>query len=157
MPIWELPSNLDGVEYGVPRLLKRLLEPAEKESTADAFLLRIHTQVPGSRSDPEVNGHFVAFGNACTHMGCLLATEHGHHVCHKPPTDTSPEKVVCGPCPCHGTSFDLTREGLVILGPATQNLPQLELDIDGRVATGWRNDVVDPRDENWPGPADTGE
>ena len=134
-----------------------MLEPAENESTADAFLLRIYIQVPGSRSDPEGNGHFVAFGNACTHMGCLLVTEDWHHIRHETPTDTSPEKVVCGPCPCHGTSFDLTREGLVILGPATQNLPQLELDIDDRVATRWRNDAVDPRDEKWPVPTDAGE
>lgn len=153
MPKWELPSRLDTVDFGVPRLLK----PVGNESTADAFMLRIHTPVPGSRSNPEGEGHFVAFGNACTHMGCLLAGQDWHFVSYKEPTDSSPEEVVCGPCPCHGTSFDLTREGLVILGPATQNLPQLELDIQGRVATGWRNNAIDPRDENWPGPADTGE
>lgn len=152
MSVWKLPSTLDDVKFGVPFLL----EPAENESAAAAFLLRIHTQVPGSKSDPDVDGQFIAFGNACTHMGCLLATEDWHHIHHDPPTDSSPEKVVCGPCPCHGTSFDLTREGLVILGPATQNLPQLELDIAAGKAIGWRNDAIDPRVESWPGLAGTG-
>lgn len=61
----------------------------------------------------------VAFGTDCTHMGCPLAgsfkVEHG----------------ILGPCGCHFTTFDLGRRGSVVLGQATENLPQILLDIDG--------------------------
>jgi Rieske Fe-S protein len=148
MPTWKLPANLGELEFGTPHILE-LRE--DSETTAGAVLLRIHNEVAGSKSDPEIPGHFIGFGNACTHMGCLLATEDTRHVCYEKPSGSSPQRVVLGPCPCHGTTFDLTREGLVILGPATQNLPQLELDIGALTATGWRNSAIDPRDETWPG------
>ena len=61
----------------------------------------------------------VAFGTDCTHMGCPLAgtfkVEHG----------------ILGPCGCHFTTFDLGRRGSVVLGQATENLPQILLDLDG--------------------------
>lgn len=61
----------------------------------------------------------VAFGTDCTHMGCPLAgtfkVEHG----------------ILGPCGCHFTTFDLGRRGSVVLGQATENLPQVLLDLDG--------------------------
>ncbi len=60
----------------------------------------------------------VAFSNACTHMGC-------------PIVDYRPEHAVLGPCPCHYTTFDLARDGQVVLGQATQNLPRLLLEVDG--------------------------
>jgi arsenite oxidase small subunit len=65
------------------------------------------------------DGDIVAFGTDCTHMGCPLAgtfkVEHG----------------ILGPCGCHFTTFDLGRRGSVVLGQATENLPQILLDIDG--------------------------
>ncbi len=61
----------------------------------------------------------VAFNTDCTHMGCPLAggfnVEHG----------------ILGPCGCHFTTFDLTHRGMVVIGQATENLPQILLDIDG--------------------------
>ncbi len=143
---WDLPPEN---KFGVPRLPR-----AEDNGTrAGAFLLRLRTPAAGSIPDPRGVGHLVAFGTACTHMGCLLVRGEGageHDVGYDPPSGDRPEKVVCGPCPCHGTSFDLTREGLVILGPATQNLPQLVLEIDGNQVVSRPEGVVDPRDESWP-------
>ncbi len=60
----------------------------------------------------------VAFSRICTHMGCEL-TEYRH------------EHGVLGPCPCHFSTFDLIHNGQVTLGQATQNLPQVLLEIDG--------------------------
>lgn len=65
------------------------------------------------------DGDIVAFGTDCTHMGCPLRgaynAEHG----------------ILGPCACHFTTFDLAHRGMVVLGQATENLPQLILEIEG--------------------------
>jgi arsenite oxidase small subunit len=65
------------------------------------------------------DGDVVAFSELCTHMGCpignLFKREHG----------------VIGPCACHFTTFDLTHRGMVVLGQATENLPQVILEVDG--------------------------
>jgi arsenite oxidase small subunit len=36
-----------------------------------------------------------------------------------------------GPCACHFTTFDLTHRGMVVIGQATENLPQILLEIEG--------------------------
>ena len=64
------------------------------------------------------NGSIVAFSNQCTHMGC-------------PVTEYQTDTGVLGPCPCHYSSFDLTRDGVASFGQATQNLPRIRLEIDG--------------------------
>jgi arsenite oxidase small subunit len=64
------------------------------------------------------NRTIVAYSNLCTHMGCLV-------------TAHDAERDVLGPCPCHFSTFDLARDGQVALGQATQNLPQVHLDIVG--------------------------
>lgn len=72
------------------------------------------------------DGHdIVAFSNQCTHMGCVITEYH-------------PDETVLGPCPCHFSSFDLSRDGIASFGQATQNLPRvlLELDNDDIYATG---------------------
>jgi arsenite oxidase small subunit len=60
----------------------------------------------------------VAFSSICTHMGCLLE-------------EYKPEYNALGPCPCHFSTFDLANNGMVTLGQATQNLPQVLLSIEG--------------------------
>ncbi|MFQ5968795.1 MAG: arsenate reductase (azurin) small subunit [Acidimicrobiia bacterium] len=60
----------------------------------------------------------VAFSSICTHMGCPLE-EYRH------------DQKVLGPCPCHFSTFDLAHGGMVTLGQATQNLPQVLLTTDG--------------------------
>ncbi len=69
----------------------------------------------------------VAFSNLCTHMGC-------------PITEFRAEDGVLGPCPCHFTAFDLTRDGQPAFGQATQHLPRVVLRLDGDevIATGIR-------------------
>jgi arsenite oxidase small subunit len=60
----------------------------------------------------------VSFSSICTHMGCLLE-------------EYNPEYNALGPCPCHFSTFDLANNGMVTLGQATQNLPQVLLSIEG--------------------------
>ena len=61
----------------------------------------------------------VAFNALCPHQGGLLRDSYDAR--HK----------VAGPCPLHLTTFDLRRHGLVVAGHATQELPQVVLEIEG--------------------------
>lgn len=61
----------------------------------------------------------VAFSYMCTHMGCPLVGLY------------KDEHKVLGPCTCHYSTFDLRHHGMVVLGQATQNLPQITLAIEG--------------------------
>ena len=60
----------------------------------------------------------VAYSSRCTHMGCILS-------------EYQPEYRALGPCPCHFSTFDLANNGMVTLGQATQNLPQVVLTVEG--------------------------
>lgn len=60
----------------------------------------------------------VAFNAQCTHAGCSVTGQ------------VVPDGSRAGPCPCHYTSFDLSKGGLVIMGQATSDLPQIELDVE---------------------------
>ena len=151
--MWQIKQE-DVQEFNIPYKMNVEGEP-QKGAVVNVFVLRLRHEVPGSVAATERgDGYFVAFSNSCTHMGCMLLSEYGVK-CSRlrfGPTEASHEhSVVCGPCPCHGTSFDLAKSGLVILGPATQHLPQLQLEIQGESVIGsqWRG-AVDPQLENWP-------
>lgn len=86
------------------------------------------------------DGDIVALNTDCTHMGCplrgLFKAEHG----------------ILGPCACHFTTFDVAKRGQVVMGQATENLPQVLLDIEGDdiiavgtlgLAYGFRNNLAD--------------
>jgi len=94
--------------------------PAEGQSN---FLLKLGAPAQGGVGQ---DGDIVAFSYLCTHMGCPLIGQYND------------EHKIMGPCPCHFTTFDLRQNGMVVLGQATQNLPQIALDVeDGEVyATG---------------------
>ena len=59
-----------------------------------------------------------------------------------------PDSATVGPCACHFTTFDLTHRGMVVIGQATENLPQviLELEGDDVVAIGVNGIVYGYRD-----------
>jgi arsenite oxidase small subunit len=59
----------------------------------------------------------VAFSALCTHMGCVVS-------------EYKPDHKALGPCPCHFSTFDLAHNGMVTLGQATQNLPQVLLSVE---------------------------
>lgn len=86
------------------------------------------------------DGDVVAFNYICTHMGCALNGLYNH------------QYRMLGPCPCHFTRFDLTKNGMVIIGQATQNLPQITLELQGgdiyatgvtRLIYGFRSNLKD--------------
>jgi ubiquinol-cytochrome c reductase iron-sulfur subunit len=59
----------------------------------------------------------IAFSKICSHMGCAVALyeQQTKHLL----------------CPCHQSTFDVTRAAKVIFGPAARPLPQLALTVDG--------------------------
>jgi len=57
----------------------------------------------------------VAFSRYCTHMGGTLQFKPDNGAFH---------------CPLHYAIFDAQKGGLTVIGQATDNLPQIELDID---------------------------
>ncbi|HEY2834859.1 MAG TPA: Rieske 2Fe-2S domain-containing protein [Sporichthyaceae bacterium] len=58
----------------------------------------------------------MAFSKICPHAGCPLGLyeQSTHHML----------------CPCHQSTFDLSRGGKVIFGPAARNLPQLAIAVN---------------------------
>lgn len=58
----------------------------------------------------------IAFSKICSHMGCAVALyeQQTKHLL----------------CPCHQSTFDVTRAAKVIFGPSARPLPQLDITID---------------------------
>ena len=83
---------------------------------SEASLVRLGRTAAGGIGP---DGDVVAFSTDCTHMGCPLR---GFY---------RPEHGIFGPCACHFTTFDLAHRGMVVIGQATENLPQILLDVDG--------------------------
>lgn len=85
----------------------------------DAVLvIRVRPEVldlPADRQDWVYEG-IIAFSKICSHMGCAvgLYEQQTHHLL----------------CPCHQSTFDVTRAAKVIFGPAARPLPQLALTVD---------------------------
>jgi ubiquinol-cytochrome c reductase iron-sulfur subunit len=66
----------------------------------------------------------LAFSKICTHAGCAVA------LFRYPlsPSTTGPGPALV--CPCHYSTFDVTRAARPISGPAVRALPQLPLRIE---------------------------
>jgi arsenite oxidase small subunit len=95
-----------------------LFEYPDEESPA--VLLRLDAAAEGGIGP---NEGIVAFSLLCTHKGC--------------PVQFKRERGMLI-CPCHWSSFDAAKGGRLIIGQATESLPQVTLRVqDGTVqATG---------------------
>jgi ubiquinol-cytochrome c reductase iron-sulfur subunit len=69
---------------------------------------------------------YVAYSKICTHAGCAVSEFRSP----KSPTTTASGPALV--CPCHYSTFDVTRGAKVVFGPAGRPLPQLPLRIDAR-------------------------
>ena len=58
------------------------------------------------------NGSIVAYSALCTHKGC--------------PVTFHPDRKMLI-CPCHWSTFDMAKAGGVVIGQASQPLPQIKL------------------------------
>ncbi len=114
------PSDLEvgSVAQVLPALptgIERTLENIGK----DAVLL-IRLRPEDFQLSPErlswTHEGIIAFSKICSHMGCAVALyeQQTRHLL----------------CPCHQSTFDVTRAAKVIFGPAARPLPQLAITVD---------------------------
>lgn len=79
------------------------------DSGSPCALIKTGRKVPGGVGPDK---DIVAYSVLCTHMGC--------------PVSYSPKEQVFK-CPCHFSKFDTEKSGQMIVGQATENLPQIIL------------------------------
>ena len=117
-PIKASDLEVGGVAQVMPQLpagKKRTLEDIAK----DAVLL-IRLRPNEFQLDPErlswTHEGIIAFSKICSHMGCAVALY-----------EQTTKHLLC---PCHQSTFDVTRAAKVIFGPAARPLPQLAITVD---------------------------
>lgn len=91
------------------------------DASSPCTLVKMGRAVPGGVGPDR---DIVAYSTLCTHMGCPVSY------------DSSTRTFRCG---CHYSVFDAELSGQMVCGQATENLPQITLEIDARgsiVATG---------------------
>lgn len=126
-------ARLSELQEGVPLDFEY---PLEGQSS---FVVKLGKS---ARSGVGPQGDVVAFSYFCTHMGCPLKGFYDRN------------HAVIGPCPCHFSTFDLRQLGQVVRGQATEELPQIILEVEGddvyalgvvRLIYGFRNNLRDAR------------
>ena len=99
----------------VPEGTERLLSDIAKDPV---LLIRLRPE--DFQLTPEklamTHDGIIAFSKICSHMGCAVALyeQQTKHLL----------------CPCHQSTFDVTRGAKVIFGPAARPLPQLNITVD---------------------------
>jgi ubiquinol-cytochrome c reductase iron-sulfur subunit len=106
----------------VAQVLPEVADPEHRKLSdiaKDAVLLiRLRPQEFNLEADRLAMTHdgIIAFSKICSHMGCAVALyeQQTKHLL----------------CPCHQSTFDVTRAAKVIFGPSARPLPQLDITID---------------------------
>lgn len=133
-----LPIKASDVQIGsafhvIPEGLNELHEhKLNEKAKAVVLLMRLPVEdmhISPGRQNWHVDG-IVAYSKICTHVGCPIALyeQHTHHLL----------------CPCHQSTFDLTKECKVIFGPAGRALPQLPIEMDSEGYLVAQSDFQEP-------------
>jgi ubiquinol-cytochrome c reductase iron-sulfur subunit len=120
----------------VAQVLPEIEDPEHRKLSdigKDAVLLiRLRPQEFNLEADKLAMTHdgIIAFSKICSHMGCAVALyeQQTKHLL----------------CPCHQSTFDVTRGAKVIFGPSARPLPQLDITIDGEGYLVARNEFSEP-------------
>jgi len=114
----KLPVKLGDLAIGgIQTVMPEGFTDVDDEALAPTMLIRF---APGQiLSQKEVNWgveNHVAYSKICTHAGCPISLyeQQTHHLL----------------CPCHQSTFDMSRDAKVIFGPAARPLPQLQIGVD---------------------------
>jgi Rieske Fe-S protein len=118
-----LQSTPMQIAYDFPDRAGEYLTPQIGRAPGELVIcrLRFDRRCPPGAVEVAPEECVVAFSRKCSHMGCYLVPD--------APTVPRPlpgEKGLLR-CPCHSSCFDLHARGLVVGGPATDWLAQLEL------------------------------
>ena len=134
------PIKASDLEVGaVAQTLPELAEGEERtlENIGKDAVLLIRLRPEDFNLDEErlswTHEGIIAFSKICSHMGCAVALyeQQTKHLL----------------CPCHQSTFDVTRAAKVIFGPAARPLPQLAITVDAEgylVAQAPFNEAVGP-------------
>jgi len=120
----------------VAQVLPEIADPEHRKLSdiaKDAVLLiRLRPQEFNLEADRLAMTHdgIIAFSKICSHMGCAVALyeQQTKHLL----------------CPCHQSTFDVTRAAKVIFGPSARPLPQLDITIDSEGYLVARNPFSEP-------------
>jgi ubiquinol-cytochrome c reductase iron-sulfur subunit len=120
----------------VAQVLPEVEDPEHRKLSdiaKDAVLLiRLRPQEFNLEADKLAMTHdgIIAFSKICSHMGCAVALyeQQTKHLL----------------CPCHQSTFDVTRAAKVIFGPSARPLPQLDITIDSEGYLVARNPFSEP-------------
>ncbi len=117
------PIRPEDLEVGAVAQVLPELEPGHERHLSDiakdaVLLIRLRPtefQLDAERLSWTYDG-IIAFSKICSHMGCAVALyeQQTKHLL----------------CPCHQSTFDVTRAAKVIFGPAARPLPQLAITVD---------------------------
>ncbi|MFD1722763.1 ubiquinol-cytochrome c reductase iron-sulfur subunit [Amnibacterium endophyticum] len=131
-PILASDVTIGSAFHVIPEGLNESEHKLEEKAKAAVLLMRLEPgsfEVSSGREDWNYQG-ILAYSKICTHVGCPVALyeQQTHHLL----------------CPCHQSTFDITREAEVIFGPAVRPLPQLPITIDSQGYLVARSDFTEP-------------
>ncbi len=117
-PIKASDLEVGGVAQVLPEIpagAHRSLNDIAKDAVLLIRLRPEEFQLDAERKSWTYQG-IIAFSKICSHMGCAVALyeQQTKHLL----------------CPCHQSTFDVTRAAKVIFGPAARPLPQLAITVD---------------------------
>jgi len=133
-PIKASDVTLGSAFHVIPEGLKDLPHDEMLDAKAKAIVLLVRLDPNDLQEDENRVGWsydgIVAYSKVCTHVGCPVALyeQHTHHLL----------------CPCHQSTFDVTRHCEVIFGPAARPLPQLPIAVDDEGYLVAQSDFTEP-------------
>jgi ubiquinol-cytochrome c reductase iron-sulfur subunit len=118
-PVKASDVTLGALFHILPEGIDRAPNAMEEKAKAAVVLIGLPPgviKVPKER-DWGVDG-IVAYSKICTHVGC--------------PVGLYEQRTHLLMCPCHQSTFDVTRDAEVLFGPANRPLPQLKITVDAQ-------------------------
>jgi ubiquinol-cytochrome c reductase iron-sulfur subunit len=117
------PIKASDLEVGAVAQVLPVLLPGQKRTLEDIgkdAVLLIRLRPSEFQLTPErlswTHEGIIAFSKICSHMGCAVALY-----------EQTTKHLLC---PCHQSTFDVTRAAKVIFGPSARPLPQLAITVD---------------------------
>ena len=130
-PIKPEDIPIGGVVHVMPEDIEEYEHPINEREKATTLVIRLAPDEIKDQKERDwsVDG-IVAYSKVCTHVGCPvgLYEQQTQHLL----------------CPCHQSTFDVTRDCAVIFGPAARPLPQLPLAVDDEGYLVAREDFHEP-------------
>ena len=131
----KLPIKLGSLEIGgIQTVMPDGFTDVDEDALAPTMLIRFGpSQILSDKERSWGYADHVAYSKICTHAGCPISLyeQQTHHLL----------------CPCHQSTFDMSRDAKVIFGPAARPLPQLKIGVDSEgyfIALGPYSQAVGP-------------